>query len=616
MKKFIYVLGLMVMIYMFSAVSLLAADRYVNATTGNNVPGGGNELAPWKTIQYAITNSGINDVIHVAADVYHERLVIDKSLTLQGAQSGVDPTLPGARTNPDAETIINLIGLSVPNPNVLVEIPLGVKNVVISGFTLDGKSALPQNADFSTIRCWDDNLTIEDNIIDGFYCVLYKGNDYFAVNRNRITANKVGITVQPSPATFVTISDNIIVPGIPLAPDAQGIYFTGVNTATVSGNTITGFAASNGLGGSSDTNLTISGNTLLGNKKGISFWGNTTFITMERNTIRGSIVNGIEIKGQDILITGNQIQNSASDGICVDNHTLTTERVTISNNCITGNTNFGLRVTSGVSMPVDALDNWWGSATGPFHAALNSLGTGDTVSDRAIFSPWLTSIAYTGETSFAHFDPVILQAMIDTSAGPISGNSIRFYADGNFVHEATTDASGVASYDWGLQPVGSYSVQALAAGGCLASAPTTIEVKQISLIADFQITEAKLDWKKKPEDDKARVKGVFVLPDTATPDPNAVILKIGKVTFGPIVMTKVDDKKWEYKHPKGTTGIKDMKIEWKKKEAKFEIHIDDADLGEMGTWSNPVTISLLLGSYMGTANVPMVEHKDKWEYHK
>jgi hypothetical protein len=43
-----------------------------------------------------------------------------------------------------------------------------------------------------------------------------------------------------------------------------------------------------------------------------------------------------------------------------------------------------------VAATVDARDNWWGDASGPYHATQNPLGLGDQVSDHITFGPWLT----------------------------------------------------------------------------------------------------------------------------------------------------------------------------------------------------------------------------------
>jgi len=59
------------------------------------------------------------------------------------------------------------------------------------------------------------------------------------------------------------------------------------------------------------------------------------------------------------------------------------------NNCIfEGNTSYGLQNSSGIT--ITAVNNWWGSSTGPTHIS-NPTGTGDAVNDGVTFSPWLTT---------------------------------------------------------------------------------------------------------------------------------------------------------------------------------------------------------------------------------
>mgnify|MGYP001611281912 CR=1 FL=1 len=40
---------------------------------------------------------------------------------------------------------------------------------------------------------------------------------------------------------------------------------------------------------------------------------------------------------------------------------------------------------------INAENNWWGNASGPYHTTLNPTGTGNNVSNNVDFIPWLTS---------------------------------------------------------------------------------------------------------------------------------------------------------------------------------------------------------------------------------
>jgi parallel beta-helix repeat protein len=336
---------------------------------GYNASGCTTDGHTWGMDCFATIQNGINAVasggtINVAAGTYAERLTISKSLNLYGAQYGVDPTPTGARLTPASETIIDITGLTVANPNVAVEIPSGVTNVTLDGFTIIGSPTL-NYADESVIRWWSNNITISYNILNGYYDLLDKGANTATISHNRIITNKVGITVQPNTASNVAISGNQIIPGTSPASDAQGIYMTGCTTCSVINNTITGFSGSNAIGGSNLPSLTISGNTLTGNKKGVNVWGNSDPVTISNNTISNN-VDGIGIKGANITISGNTIQNNTNGGITIDKNSIETQNVTILHNVISGNTIFGLTVVQpAVIGPVDAKRNWWGAATGP-----------------------------------------------------------------------------------------------------------------------------------------------------------------------------------------------------------------------------------------------------------
>jgi len=136
----------------------------------------------------------------------------------------------------------------------------------------------------------------------------------------------------------------------------------------------------------------------------------------------------------------------------------------------------------------------------------------------------------------------------------------------------------------------------------------------------FVVEEAKIDWKKKTDDDKIHVKGtlLFAADFADLADTEIVDVTIGLfIQNGVTIQRKGKDDKWEYHRPKGVdTGIKDLVIDVKKKEIKFDIHIDKEDIGDQKDWTNPVFISIKVGNNYGQQSVLMTEHKDKWEYHK
>jgi nitrous oxidase accessory protein NosD len=405
---------------------------------------------------------GINMVsgstVYVAAGTYNERVTINKSLSLLGAQHGVDPTAAGARANPANESIITEAGLVTPNPDILIEIPSGVSDVIVDGFTLQG-DLVNATADTSIIRCWDDRITIDNNIMEGRLGVLYKGADGLTVNQNRMLVNKNGVIVQPNPASDVIISNNTFSLGSDPAGDASAIYMASCSQCRVTENTAADFINAKGLAGSNLDHLMVSGNTFTGNKDAVSIWGGSTYITISDNALRDSLRYGISIKGQDIEIARNEITDNGDAGINIDRHVIDTERVKIFNNNITGNTNYGVQInTANVTEIVDATCNWWGAADGP---SGQGPGSGDAVSQNADFAPWLLSSAPDGQCGFSinvqKYDDVDVDGEKDGSELGLEGWEFTLYNDqGQVGLPVTTGEDGQVSFD-GLLP-GVYTV--------------------------------------------------------------------------------------------------------------------------------------------------------------
>ncbi|MFA5031624.1 MAG: T9SS type A sorting domain-containing protein [bacterium] len=127
----------------------------------------------------------------------------------------------------------------------------------------------------------------------------------------------------------------------------------------------------------------IVGNTATYGTGGIAIFeqGETHTLTIRNNTIKNNDKIGIEVRMANVALT------------------------TLKNNQIAGHTQYGLKYTYFPTGVLDATNNWWGSASGPYHATLNPSGTGNAVCDTVkssvrsiVFSPWLTDTIIAIET--------------------------------------------------------------------------------------------------------------------------------------------------------------------------------------------------------------------------
>jgi hypothetical protein len=126
---------------------------------------------------------------------------------------------------------------------------------------------------------------------------------------------------------------------------------------------------------------------------------------------------GIVVKGAstNITITGANLHDNMNglwieDPDAVENwHAGCVGFVEIHSSNIAGNTQFGiLDCVACLDHPVDATDNWWGSASGPTHAGntfkacpSGPIEQGDAVSDNVDYCPWLDAPYDEGGESFA-----------------------------------------------------------------------------------------------------------------------------------------------------------------------------------------------------------------------
>ncbi|EKD76215.1 MAG: hypothetical protein ACD_43C00189G0002 [uncultured bacterium] len=133
-------------------------------------------------------------------------------------------------------------------------------------------------------------------------------------------------------------------------------------------------------------NVTITNSTISDSEyRGVQINATSPTIT---NTLINShdshwFTKAIYIDGGSPTITNNVITDNKY-GVMIMNDALPT----ISGNTIDSNVN-GLNAVSAISL-ITAENNWWGDASGPYHATSNPTGTGDTVSNNVDYSPWFT----------------------------------------------------------------------------------------------------------------------------------------------------------------------------------------------------------------------------------
>jgi nitrous oxidase accessory protein NosD len=341
------------------------SGRVAHAAVGGpvcNVP------TDYSTIQAAVNDPGCL-TINVAAGTYNEQVVINRPLTLNGAQAGVD-----ARTRSGAESIIQ-------DPEGPVQIE--ADNVTINGFTIQGATSNP-NTDPAAlgVGIWTNpgfsgtqgGHQILDNIIQNNISGIELDNT--GVFATKVQNNLIRNNNQPGAGSGNGIETNF-----------------GLSNAVIDSNTFSGDTNSSVLVVAPSDDITVSNNQLVGgSSEGVAF------LDVASSSITGNTSNGstssatVDLFGGDssITVTGNVLANGMR-GIQVENPyaqygVSSNTAINANRNCIQGNSAAGLEEDTGGYAPVapnslDATDNWWGDPSGPTIAS-NPGGTGDKIIDQ------------------------------------------------------------------------------------------------------------------------------------------------------------------------------------------------------------------------------------------
>ena len=348
------------------------------------------------TIQAAVNAASAGDTIKVCRGTYPELVNVNKTLIINGAQSGVDARL-GSRTG------------------------LPATESVVTGTA--GSTSFYVTADKATI----DGFTVQDNTssnVFGAGIVLGAGTSGAHVVNNIIQNNIVGLFLANKLATDqALIQHNLFRNNTqPGASSGHGIYSdeyvaglgNGVSNVLIDSNDFVndsgavtgtwGIGISN-TGTVAFTNLQIQNNkfdSISPASRGMYFY-TTSSSSIIGNSIKNKTNYAIGFFGGDdgITIQCNTIQNS-NRGIYVSDDGPgfpgPNSNIKANGNNISGNATAGLHVDTGTyaggAGSLNAENNWWGSATGPTIAS-NPGGTGDKILDPdgvVDYKPFLTSV--------------------------------------------------------------------------------------------------------------------------------------------------------------------------------------------------------------------------------
>jgi hypothetical protein len=315
------------------------------------------------TIQGGLNGASEGDTVLVAPGTYYENITWPSTQgILLISENGPDASIIDGNSS-DSEPVISL-GSGIDS------------TTIISGFTI-------RNG-FGGIHC-SGSPTITGNIITGnekqsvtnpYFGggVLCKNGSSAIITNNIITDNYVfglGGGIACDSVSEVVIADNVIednrtvLNGVPMG---GGIFCYNESSVTISGNIITRNSSYNLVGGRGGG--------------GIGCWGSSPMIVS--NTILMNI-GGISCLGSSPIIDSCAIAYNDGDGV----FSFSASEPTISNSSIAQNTNYGV-FNDDSTVIVNAENNWWGDATGPFHPDHNPGGLGDSVSDYVDFASWLT----------------------------------------------------------------------------------------------------------------------------------------------------------------------------------------------------------------------------------
>jgi parallel beta-helix repeat protein len=392
------------------------SDSLCNGTA--NAPAASTPNCAFATVLKGVSTVNVGGTVNVGAGTFPQNLTINQTVTLRGAQAGID-----ARTRPGTPASESILTNGVY---------VSASNVVIDGFTVQGADGV-------------------GDLGPGIYLPgSYSG---YQVLNNIIQDNVFGLYLNNSGAAQSVVRQNLVRNNNrPGAASGDGIYSDqGLVNALIDQNTVTGqniSAIDFSSLSAAQTNITVSNNTLSGGRGMIIL--RTSAATIHSNAITGtdSRYAAIAIYGgvNGLTLTSNTFTGSAGYALTTVNNLgagKANQNLVLHYNRITGVAG-GLSITGYVG-PLNAENNWWGCNAGPGHSGCTSAG------GLADFNPWLVlritaapSFIFVGGASTLTADLTFNSDNVNTSASGFirNGTPATFAGTLGTVNPAVAGTSG------------------------------------------------------------------------------------------------------------------------------------------------------------------------------
>ncbi len=418
----------------------------------------------YTTIQAAVDAALAGQTINVDAGTYPELVTVSKSLTIRGAQAGVDARLNTRQTG-TGESIVT--GTTTSTGTRSSGFYITADNVTIDGFTVQGDTSESKYGAGIVISPNRSGTHILDNILQNNVSGLRLANNSStnqAVIQHNVfrNNNNDGETGGRGIYTDASVSGgnltNVLIDGNFFSHNSGGsgtsLYEAAIHLGSYTAN--------------SQSNITISNNIFDSNGKSVLAWNVTNLsITGNFSTYNHDESSaGLRFEGglNNVTVTGNTMMDGPGTAIRIDNKAVpgdNTNFVITGNNFINnGQDGFvgGLRVLSQqYTGTLDARNNYWGSASGP---SGDGPGTGDAIQangNAVLYSNWATAPIATMQYPFLG-TPATAGAPIQAEEFDEGGtglayvdsdvpNNVDYYREYESVDIEPNTDGGISGYD-------------------------------------------------------------------------------------------------------------------------------------------------------------------------